>query len=123
MLTALFDLDGTLVDSIDLIWSSYRHTALAHLSRAPDDAFVTYREHNQTHHDAMVKCYPGAVEAVRALKRRGARVGIVTSKVRSSAHRSLIFCGFEGLFDRRPSRRGSHGGGAVGAVPAKLARA
>ena len=38
-LTALFDLDGTLIDSIELIWSCYRHTALVHTSRAPGDEF------------------------------------------------------------------------------------
>jgi hypothetical protein len=97
-LTALFDLDGTLIDSIELIWSSYRHTALVHTARAPDDEFwlaglgrplpwqfsqltddpaevqrmiATYRAHNQAHHDSMVKRYPGALEAVRALKARG----------------------------------------------------
>ena len=125
-LTALFDLDGTLIDSIELIWSCYRHTALVHTSRAPADEFwlaglgrplewqfaqltddpaevqrmiVTYRAYNHAHHDAMVKRYPGAVEAVRALKRRGARVGVVTSKLRSTAQRGLAFCGFDGLFD------------------------
>ena len=125
-LTALFDLDGTLIDSIELIWSSYRHTALVHTARAPDDEFwlaglgrplawqfsqltddpaevqrmiVTYRAHNQAHHDAMVKHYPGALEAVRVLKARGARVAVVTSKVRARAHRGLAFCGFDGLFD------------------------
>jgi pyrophosphatase PpaX len=60
---------------------------------------ATYRAHNQAHHDAMVKRYPGALEAVRALKSRGARVGVVTSKLRSSAHRGLALCGFDGLFD------------------------
>ena len=34
----LFDLDGTLIDSIDLIFRAYRHTAERHLSFSPPDS-------------------------------------------------------------------------------------
>ena len=36
--TYLFDLDGTLIDSIELILSSYRHTMRDHLGEVPSDA-------------------------------------------------------------------------------------
>ena len=36
--TVLFDLDGTLIDSIELILASYRYTMRLHLGHAPDDA-------------------------------------------------------------------------------------
>jgi pyrophosphatase PpaX len=122
----LFDLDGTLIDSIQLIEDSYRHTLAVHFGREFDrEGFLaglgrplkwqfaqwtedqdeiqrmiqTYRAHNLAHHDAMVKPYEGAVEAVRELKRSGARLGVVTSKLRAGAHRGLACAGFEGLFE------------------------
>jgi pyrophosphatase PpaX len=124
--TALFDLDGTLIDSVELIRRSYVHTLrvhrgqeaphdfwlqglgrplrwqFAHFTRDPDEIeamVATYRTFNLAHHDAMVTGFPGAVEAVRELKRRGVKLGIVTSKMRSGAERGLAHCGFGGLFD------------------------
>ena len=35
--TYLFDLDGTLIDSIELIMSSFRHTMLTHRGAVPPD--------------------------------------------------------------------------------------
>ena len=59
----------------------------------------TYREWNLSHHDAMVRAFPGAVDTVTSLKIRGARLGIVTSKNRHGVERGLNLCGFDGLFD------------------------
>jgi pyrophosphatase PpaX len=122
----LFDLDGTLIDSIELIFQSYEHTfrahalpvagrdvILAHLGRTLAQSFAdfvedpsrvealvqTYRAFNLTHHDDLVKPYPGARAAVEALKIRGRRVGIVTSKKRDTALRGLALCGFDEPFD------------------------
>lgn len=122
----LFDLDGTLIDSIALIESSYRHVAKLHTTRGFDREewllglgrplrwqfeqwtsdpkeiermVATYREHNNAHHDAMVRPYVGAVEAVSELRRRGVRLGIVTSKLNSGALRGLKRGGFEGMFE------------------------
>lgn len=123
--TYLFDLDGTLLDSVELILASYRHTALVHTGSAPDDAVwlaglgtplrtqlrhlsadpaeiaamvETYREHNLTNHDAMVRPYDGIVEVVRALAAR-AELGLVTSKLRDGALRGLHRAGLEDAFD------------------------
>ncbi|MEO6708201.1 MAG: HAD-IA family hydrolase [Planctomycetota bacterium] len=122
----LFDLDGTLIDSIELIERSYRHVLSTHPSRAFDRdewlgglgrplkwqfeqwtadplevqrMIATYRAHNNLHHDAMVKPYPGAVEAVESLKRRGVLLGVVTSKMKAGALRGLACAGFDGLFE------------------------
>jgi pyrophosphatase PpaX len=122
----LFDFDGTLVDSVRLILDSYHHTMRAHGLPQHSDAFwvaglgtplrvqfrrftceeekvqqliATYREWNLAHHDAMVTPYPGALEAVRALRARGCRLGIVTSKNRHGLEKGLALCGFAGLFD------------------------
>lgn len=120
--TLLFDLDGTLIDSIELIRRSYDHTLRVHLGREMDqrewlsglgrplkwqfaqftadarevDAMVaTYREWNLAHHDELVTPYPGVLDAVRALHARGAVLGIVTSKLHASARRGLTHCGFD----------------------------
>lgn len=122
----LFDLDGTLIDSIELIELSYRHALSVHSSRAfdrdewlaglgrplrwqfeqwsddPDEIarmIASYREYNNAHHDRMVKPYPGALEAVRELHGRGVRLAIVTSKLRAGAQRGLTCAGYAGLFE------------------------
>ncbi|MBI4420244.1 MAG: HAD-IA family hydrolase [Gemmatimonadetes bacterium] len=124
--TFLFDLDGTLIDSVDLILTTYRHTLMVHRGSVPDDdvwlqglgtplweqfklftndpaeieaMVATYREYNLAHHDVMVKRYPGVVEAVRALHQRGRKLGVVTSKLRGGTLRGLKVGGFDGLFD------------------------
>jgi len=124
--TFLFDLDGTLIDSIALILSSYRHTMLAHRGEAPSDDFWlaglgtplraqfrqlsddddeieamvrTYRDHNLANHDTMVSEYPGVHDAIVRLRQQGARLGIVTSKLRAGALRGLALCRFDGLFE------------------------
>lgn len=123
--TVLFDLDGTLIDSIELIRASFAHALAVH-GRAPvshaewlagmgtplavqfapfcrspaevDALIATYREHNLAHHDQRVVAFPGALAAVRALARRGMTLGVVTSKRSDSARRGIRLCGFDGLF-------------------------
>jgi pyrophosphatase PpaX len=124
--TFLFDLDGTLIDSIDLILRSYRHPMQVHRGATPpddiwmrglgtplwvqfrdwtdDDAEIaamvaTYRAYNLEHHDALVKPYEGIVEQVRGLKSVGKRLGLVTSKMRGGAIRGLKVAGLEHAFD------------------------
>ena len=124
--TFLFDLDGTLIDSIELILRSYRHTMRLHRGHEPpDDVWMTglgtplwvqfrhftddpaeieamvatYRAYNLAHHDQLVRPYEGVVEAVRALRRRGKTLGLVTSKLRSGAVRGLEVAGVADAFD------------------------
>ena len=121
----LFDLDGTLIDSIDLILRSYRHTMRTHRGQDPGDEVwmsglgtplwvqfrqftqdpaeidamvATYREYNLAHHDDLVRPYAGVVDAVRALERRGKTLALVTSKLRSGALRGLRLAGLEDAF-------------------------
>ena len=92
--TVLFDLDGTLIDSVRLILDSYHHTLAAHgLPPRSDEEWLagvgtpltvqfaawggdpdtlqaliaTYREYNLKHHDRMVTVYPGVLEAGREI--------------------------------------------------------
>src|SRR5215212_3907242 len=114
--TILFDLDGTLIDSVRLILDSYHHTLAQHGLPARSDEewlkgvgtpltvqfsewrespetlealIATYREYNLKHHDRMVTIYPGVIEAVRDIKAAGIMTGLVTSKNRPGALRGL----------------------------------
>ena len=118
--TVLFDLDGTLIDSVDLIVDSYRHVFATHglpvhsrdqilvgigtplrsvfgaLTDDPteiDRWITTYREFNLAHHDQRVTAYPLAVAMVRKIRDAGCHVGLVTSKNRAGALRGLALIG------------------------------
>lgn len=122
----LFDLDGTLADTTELILRCYRHTMQVHLGEAPPDErwmagmgtplreqlkdfardpdeairmAETYSAHQRLHHDEMVCAFPGVVEVVRAFKDTGAAVGVVTSRRTPMAHRTLARAGFDGMMD------------------------
>jgi pyrophosphatase PpaX len=124
--TLLFDLDGTLIDSVRLILDSYHHTLAAHgLPGRTDDEWLqgvgtplrvqfadwkddperlealiaTYREYNLANHDRMVTIYPGVLEAMRQVKARGATTGLVTSKNQQGAVRGLRLVGLNELID------------------------
>jgi pyrophosphatase PpaX len=124
--TFLFDLDGTLIDSVQLILDSSHHTLAAHgLPPRSDDEWLagvgtpltaqfaewkddigtmealiaTYRDYNLANHDRMVGAFPGVVEAVRAIRRQGRRTGLVTSKNRRGALRGLALVGLDDAMD------------------------
>ena len=123
--TFLFDLDGTLIDSVRLILDSYHYAARKQgLPERPDsfwlaglgtplrtqfapwadtpermaELIASYREYNLSHHDAQVTAYPGVVEMIHTLQARQIRLGLVTSKNRSGAERGLRVIGLEGAF-------------------------
>ncbi|HEX5503444.1 MAG TPA: HAD-IA family hydrolase [Thermomicrobiales bacterium] len=120
----LFDLDGTLVDSVELIVRAFQHTAARRLGRPFDRAAIVatigrplpavleelapgagesllaaYRAFVVEHHDALVRAYPGAVEALVALRARGYRLGIVTAKGRAQAELAFRLCRLTPLVD------------------------
>ena len=123
--TVLFDLDGTLIDSIPMIVASFRHTLVTHLGSSVSDEvliqgigtplraqlarycddpavvdamFHTYKSHNVAVHDALLKPFPEVNVAVAALHAGGARLGVVTSKSREVALRGLALCGLAPYF-------------------------
>ena len=122
----LFDLDGTLADTVELILRCYRHTMQVHRGRTlPDELWLagigtrlkeqmagfardaaeaeamaeTYASHQRVIHDDLVAPFPGAAELLGALRTRGTKVGIVTSKRRGMAVRTLERSGLGGLYD------------------------
>lgn len=118
----LFDLDGTLADSVELILHCYRHTMETHLGRAlPDERWLatigtplseqlrefgrsddeaaamleTYVSFQRTVHDGMVRSYPGVADVLDVYRDGGTPVGVVTSKRREMAVRTLECCGLD----------------------------
>jgi len=124
--TVLFDLDGTLIDSIELILSSMRY-AFRKLERtcptdeewtagigiplftmmrryATDDAdnkvlIAAYREHQIANHDRLVRCYDNVIEVVQTLRARGHQTGVVTSKGEWLAMKGLALVGLASAMD------------------------
>ena len=121
----LFDLDGTLADTTELILTCYRHALTHHRGAAPPDelwlstmgiplhvqmrafsddddevaALVsTYVAYQREVHDELVDAFPGAREAALHVRDRGAKLAIVTSKRREMALRTLACCRLEDLF-------------------------
>jgi pyrophosphatase PpaX len=120
----LFDLDGTLIDTIELIMASARHATEMVLGEAlPDDVLrhdigmplkdqmaayapghvdellAAYRAHNALVHDELISEFPGTEEALIALRDAGYRMGIVTSKSKPVAERGLEWFGLQNYFE------------------------
>jgi pyrophosphatase PpaX len=116
----LYDFDGTLADSTELIMRCYRHTMTTHLghcppdeewlsgfgtpletqidrfARAPEESLAmleTYRSYQREHHDRLLHPFPGSVETVEALLERDVRLAIVTSKNTRGTLKGLELCG------------------------------
>ncbi len=119
----LFDLDGTLIDSIPLILTSFRHATEAVLGQTLSDDLLlhnvgvplvrqmhefspehaeelmrVYREYNAIHHDAAVREYPGTAQALERLRAADYPMGVVTSKAGEGARRGLAASGLDGFF-------------------------
>lgn len=122
----LFDNDGTLVDTHDLILSSMRHCTRTVLGREiPEEVLMrkvgqplavqmrdftddealqvellrVYREHNHSVHDDAITAFPGAQEALARLSEAGVCMGVVTSKMHWLAWRGLEITGLAPYLD------------------------
>ena len=121
----LFDLDGTLIDSIELLLSSMEH-AFAQRSRVPSrpewtegigtplrtqlrewcdsdvevEALVDrYRQFQELHLESLTVVYPGVTDVISWARASGYRTGIVTSKGRGMTYRSLDHVKLSGQLD------------------------
>lgn len=122
----LFDLDGTLLDTYDLILETFRYTVRKVLGRSiPDELLMAkvgqplntqmwdfardaaeheelcrvYRERNAVVHDDLVRVFPGTVPMLDRLKDAGVPLGVVTSKRHEPAARGLASFDLERYFD------------------------
>ncbi|MDI6824853.1 MAG: HAD-IA family hydrolase [Bacillota bacterium] len=109
-MAVLFDLDGTLIDTRELILASFRYALNQVLGRDyPDEVLLAgqgtplidqmrrfdparaeelarvYTEFNLREHDALAREFPGVRELLRDLYADGVRLAVVTSKRREGA--------------------------------------
>lgn len=119
----LFDLDGTLIDTNELIYVTFTETfekynkkvtreelkeffgipleeALSHYPDIDGEKFIRdYRERNQEIHDDMVTVYNGTKEALEYFKEKGIKLGIVSSKRYDMVVRGLKLFGLDSFFE------------------------
>jgi pyrophosphatase PpaX len=121
-IAVLFDLDGTLLDTVPFILTSVRHAfdgyprvptddewiagigtplkdQLAQFALTPADVeplFQRYRTFWLANHDRLTHAFDGAEGVVRALHAAGHPLGVVTAKIEVGAHRSLRHVGLDG---------------------------
>ena len=112
---ALFDFDGTLVDTTELIYQSMRHAAGEVLGREdlPREVLLanvgqplprqmelldaeraealleSYRLHNNEHHDSLIGEFPGVEGSLARLRSGGVKIAVVTSKRLPSVEMAL----------------------------------
>jgi pyrophosphatase PpaX len=121
----LYDFDGTLADTTELVMNSYRHTMSTHLGHIPPEEewlrgfgtplepqlarfarttderramLETYKRYQEEQTGLMIP-FPGALGTVQSLHERGVPLAIVTSRYRESTIRGMDVCGITRFFD------------------------
>lgn len=121
--TILFDLDGTLIDTNELIKFSFEYTykqygydytdeSIAACNGPPlietftklnpdlaEEMVDTYVKHNHAHHDDFVTLFANVSETLEELKLHGVKLGIVSSKMRGGVIRGLELTNIKHYFD------------------------
>lgn len=119
-----FDLDGTLINTNELVINSFKHTIKTHLNidyerekivkffgeplrnslerldQGDVDAMLqTFLIYNEANHDPLISLFPGVLEGLELFKALGFKLAVVTSKRRKMAERGLELLGIINLFD------------------------
>ncbi len=121
--TVLFDLDGTLIDTNELINESFKHTfkkfgytftnkeirdfngpplrdTFTKLnSNLAEEMIQTYREHNFKNHEAYIKAFPNVEQTIKALLEMDIKIGVVSAKMRPGVDLGLEISGLAQYFD------------------------
>lgn len=124
MKALLFDFDGTLLNTNELIIQTFMHVLEERFpgQYSPKDCInfigpslketfeqITpneveemiekYRQWNQANHDKLVTEYDGVVHTLEKLKEQGIRLAIVSTKRRDTIEKGLILMGAKDLFE------------------------
>ncbi|MEA0553648.1 pyrophosphatase PpaX [Lysinibacillus irui] len=122
----LFDFDGTLLNTNDLIIQTFMHVlnerfpgqyspkdclkfigpslkqTFNDIAPGEEEALIAkYRAWNIEHHDELVSQYPDVVTTLEQLKAQGIRLAIVSTKRNDTIDRGLSILGATHLFDVR----------------------
>jgi haloacid dehalogenase superfamily, subfamily IA, variant 1 with third motif having Dx(3-4)D or Dx(3-4)E len=122
--TILFDLDGTLINTNELILASFQYTldryypgkytrkdlipfigepldvSFARVDPMRTDELIdVYRKHNSRNHDRLVKEFPTVHETLDTLSKEGCRLGVVSTKKRDMVERGLKLTCIDRYFD------------------------
>jgi pyrophosphatase PpaX len=120
----LFDLDGTVIDSVALIRESHRHAVRTVLGADLPDAVLvanvgrplidqmrafsperaeellqTYRTWNHARTQELLRAFPRMEELLAAMRRSGRQLGIITSKSRPTVELAFAVLPIEHHFD------------------------
>jgi pyrophosphatase PpaX len=119
MEAVLFDLDGTLVDSLPLIFRTYRQVFAdmgipwnesavekmiglplkeigKHFTGRDEPGFEElYQTYYQRDHDIFTRLFPGTLQMLQNLEKHKIKLGIVTSKGRSGTAKTVAFTGLD----------------------------
>lgn len=122
----IFDLDGTLIDTKELVFASFRHT-FAHYkpeytlredellsffgptlkttfskyfdASMVDEVIAYYRAYNHENHDKLVKEMPGVKETLTYLKEQQYPMAVLSNKLRDTVIMGLKHCHLEAYFE------------------------
>ena len=123
--TVLFDFDGTIMDTYDVIICSWQHTFRAIYGRERpvdeilstmgeplaftmarmfpdvdvDEAISIYRSYHRDNFGARIKLFPGMKDLLSSLKERGYRLGLVTSRLTTTTLEGLEKYEIKDYFD------------------------
>lgn len=120
----LFDLDGTLINTNELIIESFQHAFREHFKKEisreeviltfgeplrgamlkydennVDEMLSIFRKHNESRHDELAEEYDGVYDGIIKLKEMGIKIALVTSKRKKMTERGLRLVRIYDLMD------------------------
>ncbi len=123
--TIVFDFDGTIMNTTDVILGSWQHTFLTlegkerpvedilptlgeplHLTMSnffphlpTEEAVEVYRSYHRDNFGPRIKLFPGIAELLKKLKDQGLKVGLATSRLKATTIEGLEKYGIDSYFD------------------------
>lgn len=122
--TILFDFDGTLANTNQLIASSHEHVLNTYFPGQYDKKAILsfngpslkevyqsidfkraelliaeYKSYNEEHHDEKIEAFEGVVETLNSFKEKGLKLGIVSTKAQPLLNKGLKLLNITHFFD------------------------